>query len=77
MLSISVVIAATLFPQGGLPTRSFHGRTHFVERFLPLPPVGFIWKSCLFCDLEDFDFLHLELLRTRETVFLFGPVSLV
>jgi hypothetical protein len=29
-------------------------------------PVGFVWKSCLFCDLKDFDFLHLEIVRTRE-----------
>jgi hypothetical protein len=28
--------------------------------------VGFVWKSCLFCDLEDFDFLHLEIGRTGE-----------
>jgi hypothetical protein len=28
--------------------------------------VGFVWKSCLFCDLEDFDFLHSEILRTPE-----------
>jgi hypothetical protein len=28
--------------------------------------VGFVLKSCLFCDLEDFDFLHLELARTGE-----------
>jgi hypothetical protein len=27
MLSISVVIAATLFPEPGRPTRSFDGRT--------------------------------------------------
>jgi hypothetical protein len=66
MLSISVVIAATRFPEPGLPTRSFDGRTDFVARFLPPPPAGFVWKSCLFCDLEDFDFLHLETSRTRE-----------
>jgi hypothetical protein len=62
MLSISVVIATTLFPEPGLLTRSIDGRTDFVARFLPLPPVRFIWKSCLFCDLKDFDFLHLEML---------------
>jgi hypothetical protein len=32
----------------------------------PVPPVGFVWKSCLCCDLEDFDFLHLEIPRPRE-----------
>jgi hypothetical protein len=66
MLSISVVIAATLFPEPGLLTRSFDRRTDFVPRFLAVPPVGFVWRICLFCDLEDFDFLHLEFVRTRE-----------
>jgi hypothetical protein len=30
MLSISVVIAASLFPEAGRPTRSFDDRTDFV-----------------------------------------------
>jgi hypothetical protein len=55
-----------MFPELELLRRSFNGRTHFVERFLPLLPMGFVWKSPLFCDLEDFDFLHLEIARTHE-----------
>jgi hypothetical protein len=27
------------------------------------------WKKCFVCDLEDFDFPHLEMLRTREDDF--------
>jgi hypothetical protein len=66
MLSISVVIAATPFPEPGLLTRSFESRTDFVQRFLPLPLVGFVLKSGLFCDLENANFIHLEIPRTRE-----------
>jgi hypothetical protein len=47
-------------------TRSFDGRTDFVVRFLPLLPVTLVWRSCLFCDFEDGDFLHAETIRTRE-----------
>jgi hypothetical protein len=32
------------------------------------------WKSRLACDLEDFDFLHCELLRAREEVLEGGVV---
>jgi hypothetical protein len=71
MLSISVCAATENpssslschpLPRTGTLTRSFDGRTDFVARLVPLPPVGFVWKSCLFCDLENFDFLHLEIL---------------
>jgi hypothetical protein len=62
----SVVIAATPLPKAGRLTRSLEGGTDYVERFLPLQPAGFVWKSCLFYDFEDFDFLHLEMERTRE-----------
>jgi hypothetical protein len=62
----AVTPPAALSPEPGLLKRWFDGRTDFVASFLPLPPVGFVWRSCLFCDLEDFDFLHLEIQRTRE-----------
>jgi hypothetical protein len=30
--------------------------------------VRFVWKGCLFCDFEAFDFLHLEISGTPENL---------
>jgi hypothetical protein len=62
----AVASPAMLVPEPGLPTRSLDGRTDFVARFPVLPAVGLVWKSCVFSDLEDFDFLHFECGATRE-----------